>query len=71
MEQVIKRAHIHIDFGQDEEAHSLMENLNRYINLQGWSKKRMFLMGCAEIVHKHGDNPELVLQIANYLEKRK
>lgn len=67
----MNRVHIHIDFGADEEARELLDNLNKYINLLGWTKKRMFLMGCAMVIGKNGDNPDLVMQISRYLEGRK
>lgn len=65
------RVHIHIDFGADDEARELLDNLNKYINLLGITKKRMFLMGCAMVIGKNEDNPDLIMQIFKYMEGRK
>jgi len=68
---MMKRASFLIDMGQDQEAHDLMEAVNRYTHLLGWSRKRMFLMGVARVISDNEDNPELIMQIADYLEKRR
>lgn len=49
----------------------LYEQINKYrINL-GWTWRRLFLIGIANIITKNEDNPNLVLHIADYLEKRR
>ena len=64
-----KRAAFLIDLGADDNAHELMNQLDSYRKLLGWSRKHMYLMGMAYVIGKNGDNPELVVRIANYLEK--
>jgi hypothetical protein len=66
-----KRAAFLIDLGDDEEARLLMENLDNYIRLTGWSRKRFYLMGAASIIGQSGENDNLVMQIADYLTKGK
>lgn len=64
-----KRAAFLIDLGQDNHAHDLMAQIDKYRKLLGWSRKTMYLMGVAMVVGKNEDNPDLVVEIANYLEK--
>lgn len=45
--------------------------INKYRVSLGWTWKRMFLVGFADIIGKNGDNPDLVLAIADYLEKKR
>lgn len=55
-----------MNFSDDEE---LLELLNKYRKSVGWTWKRAFLVGFANTIAKNGDNPELVVKIADYLEK--
>ena len=64
-----KRAAFLIDLGADDDAHELMYQMDKYRKLLGWSRKRVYLMGMAHIISNNGDNPDLVVRIANYLEK--
>lgn len=63
------RAAFLIDLGADDDAHELMNQLDKYRKLLGWSRKYMYLIGMAHVISKNGDNPDLVVRIANYLEK--
>lgn len=56
-----------MDFGPTEEAQLLMENLDEYIKLTGFTRKRFYLMGAALLIGQNDDNPKLVMQIAEYL----
>lgn len=58
-----------LDLGQGDEAFELFERMEKYRKLLGWSRKYTYLMGFAHIVSKNSDNPDLVVDIANYLEK--
>lgn len=62
-----KTINIPFEYGEEE----LISMLNRYRISLGWSWKRFFLVGIAEAIGKQGDNPDLVLEIANYLERRR
>lgn len=62
-----KRATFLIDLGDDERAFELMELLDQYIKLTGWSRKRFYLVGAAEIVGK--ENPVLAEKIAEYVTR--
>lgn len=68
-ESRFKRAAFLIDLGADDDAHELMSQLDKYRKLLGWSRKHMYLMGMAHVISNNGDNPDLVVRIANYLEK--
>lgn len=54
----------------DDEA-ELVEVLNTYRVSLGWTWKRLVLIGIAEAIAKQGDNPNLALEIANFLERRR
>lgn len=58
-----------IIFTDDEE--QLADLLNQYRVSLGWTWKRLVLIGIAEAIGKQGDNPDLVLHIADYLERRR
>lgn len=60
-----------IRYGNREEDHSLKENIDRYVDLIGWSRKRFLLIAVAEYIKKQGDNPELVMQIAEHLMSKR
>lgn len=45
----------------------LMQLLNQYRLSLGWTWKRAFLIGMAELITKNGDNPNLVVDIAEHL----
>ena len=64
-----QRAAFLIDLGGDDDALELMAQLDKYRKLLGWSRKRVYLLGMAHIISNNGDNPDLVVRIANYLEK--
>ena len=49
----------------------LMEALNKYRILMGWTWKRMFLYGIAATIDKNSKNDEIMLLIAATLEKRR
>lgn len=52
----------------DEE---LMEALNKYRINMGWTWKRMFLYGIAMSIQDKGMNEDLLVKIADTLEKRR
>lgn len=57
-----------IEFRDDPD---LFVMVNQYrINL-GWTWKRLFLMGFANVVDKNGDNPDLIVRVANYLSEKR
>jgi hypothetical protein len=56
-----------IDLGPSEEAKQLAGNLDNYIALTGETKKWFVLQGMARLIGEAEDNPQLVLQIAEYL----
>ena len=58
-----------IIFTNDEE--ELFTLLNQYRVSLGWTWKRLVLIGIAESIGKQGDNPDLVMAIADYLERRR
>lgn len=58
-----------IDLGQGDEANELMIRIDSYRKLLGWSRKTLYLMGVAMVVGKNEDNPDLVVDIANFIEK--
>lgn len=66
-EQNMKRQKFLIDMGESPEGALLMKNLDTYIKLLGWSRKRFYLMGAAAVINHNGDNPALVQQIADYI----
>lgn len=68
-----KRISFIIDMGSgdDEESEHLLENLDEYCKLLGWSRKRFYLLGASMIISENKDNPELVMQIAEYLAGRR
>lgn len=61
------RATYVMDFGPTDEAKLLMQNLDEYIKLTGFTRKRFYLMGAALLIGQNQDNPRLVMQIAEYL----
>lgn len=60
-----------VRYGSDREAKALKENIDEYIDLTGWSRKRFLLIAVAEYIKKAGDNPELVMQIAEHLMSKR
>lgn len=58
----------HVDM---REAPELFTILDKYRRNLGWTWKRTMLVGFANIISEHGDNPDLVVSIANYLENRR
>lgn len=59
-----------VRYGADDQAKDLKHNLDTYIDLTGWSRKRFLLIAVAEYIKERGDNPELVMQIAEHLMKK-
>lgn len=64
-----RKAQVSVEFGRDDESFLLFENLNKYRKSIGLSWKRILLTGFADIIARNGDNPDLVIQIVNHLEK--
>jgi hypothetical protein len=64
------RATLILDLGGDDKDFELLAQLDKYRKLLGWSRKYFFLVGVAEFIAKKGDNPDLVIAIADYLETR-
>lgn len=63
--------HIIFDSQGKNEASSetklLVENIERFRKLKGWTRKRVYLMGVASMIGT--DNPDLVTQIADYIAR--
>jgi hypothetical protein len=66
-----KRQAFLLDLGDDEAAELLLGNLDEYIGLLGWTRKRFYLMGAAAVIGRNNDNNDLVVQIAEYLAGNK
>ena len=56
-----------VRLGTDESGWALKNNIDSYVDLTGWSRKRFLLIAVAEYINKKQDNPELVQQIAEHL----
>lgn len=41
--------------------------LDKYRRSLGWTWKRFVLVGIADVISNHGDNPDLVVAIADYI----
>jgi hypothetical protein len=54
--------------GDEQELYALLDQYRRSI---GWTWKRFLLIGVAEAIAKQGDNPDIVLEIAKYLEGKR
>lgn len=59
---------ISVEFNDNPE---LLDMIDKYRRLLGWTWKRLFLVGVANSIAKQGDNPDLVVAIADYLENRR
>lgn len=57
-----------LDMQDDPE---LFDLINQYKRTLGWTWKRFWLIGIADAIIKQGDNPEIALKIADYLEGRR
>lgn len=68
MERKERKPNTLLNFEDDPE---LFGMLDRYRRLLGWTWKRAFLVGFANTIAKNGDNPDLVLRIADYLERKR
>ena len=66
-----KRATFILDFGKGEDDKALVAMIDQYIHLLGWTRKRLYLMGAAKIISENNDNPELVIEIVNYMERKR
>lgn len=64
-----RRSIIFIDLGQGDDAYDLKMALDEYLRLCGWSAKHAFLIGMASVIGKHGDNPDLVVKIADFIAR--
>lgn len=63
----MKRNTFVIDLGPTQEASLLLENLDEYVKLLGFSRKRFYLMAAATLIAQEGDNTKLIHQVADYL----
>lgn len=59
---------VQINFRDDPE---LYDMLKRYKNSVGWTWERLILIGIAETIAKNKDNPDMVVRIADYLERQR
>lgn len=50
---------------------NIFDHLGDYKRNLGWTWKRLFLIGVADAIIKQGDNPEIAIEIANYLQGRR
>lgn len=62
------RTGVSFNFNDDVE---LFAALNQYRISVGFTWKRMCLIGVANTISKNGDSPDLVIALANYLEKKR
>lgn len=51
--------------GENDDAYELFKKINRFRKLNGWTWRRICLMGIAEVVHD--ENPLLAQEIAELL----
>lgn len=58
---------ISVRLGGDPQDFQMRKALLSYLALHGISSKRGFLIGMAEFINKNGDNPALVMKIADYI----
>lgn len=58
---------ITVRLGGNPEDYYIEKAIKTYVALHGIKMKRAFLIGIAEFINKNGDNPDLVLDIANYI----
>ena len=59
---------VQLNFRDDPE---LYELINQYRKSLGWTWKRLFLTGSANSIIANGNNTDLVLRIADYLENNR
>lgn len=59
----------YLSMADSEEGVELVSHLRDYINLTGYTAKRFFLTGAALMIQDNNDNPDLILEIADYLAK--
>lgn len=64
----VKKPATVLDFRDDPELFVLV---NQYRKQTGWTWKRLFLIGVAETIAKQGDNPDLVMRLADYLTDKR
>jgi len=60
---------VNVDFGFTEEGYLLVENLNKYRKSLGLTWQRVLLVGMAKLIDEQGDNPDLILQISDFIER--
>lgn len=63
------RKQIAISFEGEEG--NLVDMLDEYRVAMGWTWKRLMLVGLAEAIAKQGDNPDLVVEVVNYLGSKR
>lgn len=49
----------------DPELYALID---KYRKSLGWTWKRMVLVGIADVISSHNDNPDLIMAIADHLD---
>lgn len=62
------KPNLNLPFQDDPELYGM---INKYRISLGWTWKRLFLIGVAETIAKQGNNPDLVIRIADYLGTRR
>lgn len=64
----MNRKQVNIDMSDDA---ALFDALNKFRISMGWTWKRFMLVGIAETAAKQGTNPEIVLELVEYLGKKR
>lgn len=58
---------IAVRLGGNPEDFEIRKAIMTYLAIHGVTAKRAFLVGIGEFINKNGDNPALVMDIANYI----
>jgi hypothetical protein len=58
---------IPITLGGNPEDYDMHRAISEYLHIHGVTQKRAYLLGIASFIEKQGDNPRLLVDIANYI----
>lgn len=65
------RATLLLDLGKDQADFEMLDKIDEFARLKGWSRKRIFLMGVAELMARDKTNPELLLNLVEYISRKR